>query len=70
MIKKILAIAFLTLLATAPGWAKDGPKVPSIFVEQSEFKFPPTVEGQKVEHIYTVFNKGGQELRILNINPG
>ena len=70
MIRKSLAILCLLLFSAVPLLAADAVIGPSISVEQKEFEFKPVVEGQQVEHVYTVTNKGSEELRILKVQPG
>ena len=70
MIKKSLALVFLVLFTAAPLWAQTTSIGPSIEVKQMEFDFGSALEGQKVEHVYTITNKGAKELRILRVQPG
>ena len=43
---------------------------PSIFFPNAEFNFGSTFDGNRVEHSFTVENRGTQELHIINVKPG
>lgn len=43
---------------------------PKIEVEDKVFNFKEMIEGQTIEHIYKVQNKGDQPLEIQQVKPG
>lgn len=70
MFKKTVALVFLVLCTALPLSAAEPIQGPSIFFPKAEFDFGSTFDGNHVEHIFTVENRGDAELRIINVKPG
>lgn len=70
MLKKTMALVLLVLGCALPLSAAAPVKGPSIYFPQSEFNFGNTLEGTHVEHIFTVENRGTEELTISKVKPG
>lgn len=70
MLKKTMALVLLVLCTALPLSAAEKVEGPAIFYPQSEFNFGSTLEGNHVEHIFTVENRGTEELRISKVKPG
>ena len=70
MFKKMLALGFLVLCTALPISAAETVKGPSLFYPKAEFDFGSTLEGNHVEHLFTVENRGSEELRIMKVKPG
>jgi len=55
------------LLAHSEVPASAGPKIE---VQERVFDFKEMIEGQTVEHVYQVLNRGDQPLEIQRVKPG
>ena len=61
----VLLLIVLLVHSEAPASA-----APKIEVEERVFDFKEMIEGQTIEHVYKVQNKGDQPLEIQRVKPG
>ena len=61
----VLLLIVLLVHSEAPASA-----APKIEVEERVFDFKEMIEGQTVEHVYQVLNRGDQPLEIQRVKPG
>lgn len=70
MLKKTMALVLLVLCTALPLSAAEPAKGPSIYIPHPEFNFGSALEGDHVEHVYAIENRGSEELRISKVRPG
>lgn len=70
MLKKSLALVLFMLCTALPLSAAEQAKGPAIHIPDAQFDFGSAPEGKRVEHVFTVENRGSEELRITRVRPG
>jgi len=70
MFKKLMALVLLLLCTALPLSAAEKVKGPAIHIPEAQFDFGSAPEGQRVEHVFTIENRGSEELRITRVRPG
>ena len=56
-------------LFTTICWAQ-GPSGPAMVLDKTDFDAGQILQGERIEHVFTVRNSGDQALEIKKVNPG
>lgn len=72
---KFLALFFIvfciiSLETVASGVSKQTQPSPSVFVPESQYTFPPVLDGTEVTHDFVLQNKGDAPLKIEKVRTG
>ena len=64
-----ISLMFIMALSNSLALAQDT-KAPEIYIKEKAFTADEVMEGTIVEHTYTVYNRGDDVLKILNVETG
>ena len=65
----IQLVILCAVLFGALCWAKE-PSGPNMVLDETDFDAGQVLQGDRIEHAFTVRNNGDQALEIKKVNPG
>jgi len=68
-LREIGLVTVWAVLLGALCWAQ-GPSGPTMILNETDFDAGQVLQGQHIEHAFTVRNTGDQALEIKKVNPG
>ena len=68
----VISLAFCILFFETASFGTENktPNLPSVFVPESRFEFPPVLDGTEITHDFIVQNKGAAPLTIEKVRTG
>ena len=68
----VISLAFCILFFETASFGTENktPNLPSVFVPESRFEFPPVLDGTEITHDFIVQNKGAAPLKIEKVRTG
>lgn len=68
--KNLLYIVLIFLVSLSSAALGQDAKTPKIFIKEKSHNAGEVTEGTKIEHTYTVYNRGNELLRIEKVGTG